>query len=259
MSNVDQRRVAILTQEGAHDEALSLLEQAFRQIELTDAAEQTEIFMTMFQWRLLADDYAPARAALRNLRDTQVERLLGGDIYVGLASQHDVEEFRLRRRFSLIVEMNETLRDHQSTCDVFATLDRDHPALARRYARTALPALVEVGNFQLADQYGRDPLQHLSAVNEAALTLTLHPSTRQAPRLAADLTNLVQDVRIGMAVFRGLGHDDQADVLREALLSGLHSDDLRTVAQRELAEPGTITRELVAHQMAQEALSPFSR
>ena len=253
MSDVDHRRVAILTQEGAHAEALALLEQAFRQIELIVASEQTQIFMTMFQWKLLAEVYAPARAALRDLRDQQVLRLLSGDIYVGLRGDQNVEEFPLTRRFSLIVEMNETLLDNASTCDVFSTLDRDQPALAQRYAWAALPALVKVGKFQLADKYSRDPLQQLEVVNEAALTLPLHPPSRQAPRLASELTNLVRDVYIGMAVFRGLGNNDKADALQEAMLAGLHSDDLKALAQRELAEPGTITRELVQYQMAQEA------
>jgi hypothetical protein len=160
--------------------------------------------------------------------------------------------FQRASRFSLICQMNEIIDDARSTCELFARLDVSAPALARRHAAQALPAIVEAGDFALADRYRSAPLAHLDAVNATARDLPLFPAPGAAPRLAAELSNLLGDVRIGMAVLRGQGHAAQADAVRHTLLAGLASDVLRAMAQRELDDPGSITRELVAHQMAQE-------
>lgn len=248
MDAVDQRHVALLIQDGAHGEALALLERAFEHVELHVATIRNDLFMTMLQWKMLAEDYPPARAALRHLRDKQVERLSAGEQYVGLPGGQSDDDFGLPRRFSILVDINETLGEPQSTCEVFSMLLRDHPSLARRNASAALPALVEAGQFALADQYRGEPLEMLAVVNQNARTLALMPP-HGAPRLAAELMNLVGDVRIGCAVLTGLGKGDEADALREALLSGLASDELRTLAQRELADRGTISREVAKLQM----------
>jgi len=252
VSDIDHRRVAKLTEEGVWPEALSMLEQSFKNAELAVAPTQSDIFMTMFQLQQLAEQYEPARDFLRSIRHTQTERLLAGDIYFGFDSEPAVEEFCRIRRFSLIVRINEMLEDHASTCEVFSKLDSDQPELARRNAWTALPALVAEGHFELADRYRGDPLKSLEGVNNVALALPLYPHPRGAPRLAAELSNLVRDVRIGMAVLRGLGNDEQADALHEALATGLDSDELRALAQREIAVPGTIISELADHRIALE-------
>lgn len=252
MSDVDHRLIAQLMQEGAPHEALSLLEQSFKTAELAVAPTRSDIFMTMFQLQLLAEQHEPARIFLRNVRDTQVERLLAGDIYFGLDIDPPAEEFSRIRRFSLIVDINDTLGDQLSTCEVFSKLDLHRPELARRNAWSALPALVAEGRFALADRYREDPLKSLAMVNEIARALPLYPPLNAAPRLAAELTNLARDVRIGMAVLRGLGAEHQADTLREALAAGLDSDELKELAQRELDAPGTITRVISDHRMALE-------
>ena len=253
MSDIDHSRVIKLMQEGASQEALSVLEQLLKNAEGAVAPTQPDIFMTMFQLQLLAEQYEPARVFLRNTRDTQAERLLAGDIHFGLDGDPAVKEYRRIRRFSLIVEINQILKDDASTCEVFLQLDSGHTELARQYAWAALPALVAEGHFELADRYRDDSLKLLDVVNDTALALPLYPPPRQAPRLAAELSNLVRDVRIGMAVLRGTGDNGKADVLGAALVAGLDSDELKVLAQRELDAPGTITRELGDRQVAQEA------
>ena len=250
--SVDHSHVAKLMQEGASEVALALLEQALRTEELAVEPDRPDLFMTMFLWTQLAEQYPPARVALQGVRDTQAERLLAGDVYFGPDGADAGEPFRLITRFSLIVDINDKLGDLKSTCEVFLKLHVDQPALARRYAMSALPALVEAGQFALADQYRDDPLRWLEAVNDVARTFTLHPQPGVAPRLAAQLSNLVGEVHVGAAVLRGLGRDNEAGALVAALLSGLDSDELKTAARRELDRPGTIIDELVDHQMAQE-------
>lgn len=187
-------------------------------------------------------------------RDEQARRLLDGDLTCGrkTSQESDAKSYQRVSRFSLIVGMNEKLADARATHALFVELEARQPELAQRYAWQALPAIVDSGDFALADRYRGDPLALLDQVNEHALTMPLIPPPGTAPRLSADLSNLVKDARLGAAVLHGLGREAEAIALRKTLLAGLTSDALRVMAQRELDDPGTIIRELVACQMAQE-------
>lgn len=250
-------RAADLRSEGRHADALRLLQQALAETEQEPAPGRSSIFMTMFQWEMLADEHAPALAALREVRDDQILRVLAGDLYVGRTAPDapDAGIFHRITRFSLIVDMNGTLRQPQSTHDLFARLDVAQPKLARQYAWLALPDVVAAGNFALANRYRGEPLAQLGAVNDSGRLRPLFPAPGTAPRLASELTTLVRDVRIGVAVLRGLGDEAGAQALGAALLAGLACEEMRMLARRELIEPGAITREIVERQMAQEELA----
>lgn len=241
--------------EGRYGDLLAYLEHWYAEAEDSPAPERTDYFMVMFQWSLLIEDHPPARQALAQLRDEQVRRLLDGKLYTGTAepSGDGRAMFRRVRRYSMIVEMNEMLADPASTHALFLQLDAGQPELARRYAWQALPAIVEVGDFRLADRYRGDPLAQLETVKEAARNFPLFPPPGQAPRLAAELTNLTREAGIAIAVLRGLGREAEAEAVRTALLGALENEEVRALAERELEEPGAITRLVVAHQMAQEA------
>lgn len=255
-----QTRLIALREAGQHAVSLLLLQQLFAEAEQSLAPGQPSYFMTMLEWRFLAEQYAPARAALRMERDGQICRLLAGEPYCG--RQHGDEQqteqsepqFGRVSRFSLIVDMNETLGDSHSTYALFARLDASDSdsELARQYAWQALPSIIEAGDFALAQRHQRAPLAHLDIVNALATTHTVFPARGKAPRLAAELMNLVKDVRIAIAVLRGQGHGSEADALRADLLGGLAQEELRTLAQRELDAEGSITRLLVERQMVQE-------
>lgn len=260
MPAIDTRltHLIALREAGQHAESLLLLQQLFAEAEQSIALGQLSYFMTMLEWCFLAEQYAPARAALRMERDGQICRLLAGEPYSG--RQHGGEQqteqsepqFGRVSRFSLIVDMNETLGDSHSTYALFARLDASDSELARQYAWQALPSIIEAGDFALAQRHQRAPLAHLDIVNALATTHTVFPAPGKAPRLAAELMNLVKDVRIAIAVLRGQGHGSEADALRAALLGGLAQEELRTLAQRELDAEGSITRLLVERQRVQE-------
>jgi hypothetical protein len=256
MGEVDLRlqQAGAMYEAGQYAEALSLLQQLFAEAELAFEPTSSSYFMTVFQWRLLTERYPPASAALEVVRNDQVQRLLTGDLFFGRGESHgrEAEMFRRVLRISLIIEMNDVLADPRSTYELFVQLDANQPELAREYAWRALPAVVEVGDYMLADRYRDDPLRFLGNVNEAARTLPLFPKAGMAPRLAAELTNFVRDVRISVLTLRGLGRDAESIALRHALLVGLESDAMRTLAQRELDEPGALHREVVDRQMAEE-------
>ncbi|KKO61353.1 hypothetical protein VM94_05125 [Janthinobacterium sp. KBS0711] len=242
MPDIDSRstRLIALRNEGRHAEALPLLQELFAEAGQTLNPARSSYFMIMLEWKFLAEAYAPAYAALQAERDAQIQLLLSGNTFGG------------RSRFSLIAKMNDTLGDARSTADLFARLDTCAPELARQYAWQALPAVVESGNFALAERYHGAPLEHLDMVNELAASLPLFPAPRTPPRLAAELMNLVKDVRIAAAILRGQGQAAEADALCAALLAGLANDAMRALAQRELDAPGSITADIVNRQMAQE-------
>lgn len=254
MTTLDPRYLTMseLRAAGRHDEALALLRHIFDEVEAEAAPGRSSYFMPMFQLQLQLEAHAPTRAVLAALRDEQAARLLAGDLFCGTDAPPVRNTFLRVDRFLLVLEMNELLDDARATYALFRRLEAQSPELAQHYAWQVLSAMVEVGDFALADRYRRDPLELLASVNAAAQDLPLFPPPRQAPRLAADLGNLAKDVRIGIAVLRGLGDTAAADALRAALLAGLASTELRDFVQRELEEPGAITREVVARQMAQE-------
>lgn len=243
----------ILRQAGRYEEALALLRQLFAGAARAGAPARPGLFLVMLEWAFLATEYPPARTALEEARDEQIGRLLAGDMTVGPdGDTHPA--FLHGSRFALVAEMNRILGDTRSTYEVFVRLDAMRPDLARRHAFLALPAVVVACDFALADRYRGDPLAHLAALNVTAATFPLFPPADQAPRLAAELTLLVNDVRVASAVLRGRGHATDALALRARLLAGLPSGPVRSFAQRELDEEGTIMREIVAHQMAQDPL-----
>jgi RimJ/RimL family protein N-acetyltransferase len=236
-------------EEGRYEDALRHVLAAFARVDSTDRERHIGDFIPMLEWRFLAEEYAPARAALLEARDAQVVRLLAGELTYGLARN---EWLGPPSRFSLIADMNETLRDARSTSEVFARLDALNPGQARRDAFVALPAVVESGDFTLAERYMPDPMASLPHLNETAQSWPLFPPMGKAPRLAADLSNFARELRLRAAILRGLGRGAEADTLLAAALAGLANDELRAWARRDMRTPGIIHRTMGEQRMEQE-------
>jgi hypothetical protein len=237
MTGRDERvqRAVALREEGRYAEALAALHEA---LDAADTPARIPVFIVMLEWQFLAEAYPPAREALRAARDAQAARLLAGDVAIGG-----------RPRFALVEDMNRILDDVRSTYELFARLDAERPDVASRHARAALPAVVAAGDLALADRYRGEPLDLLDTVNASATVFPLVPPAGEAPRLAAELSLLVGDVRIAMDVLRARGRDADAAQLRERLLDGLVSEPLRALARRELDGEGTIMHEVAAQRM----------
>jgi RimJ/RimL family protein N-acetyltransferase len=236
-------------EEGRFDDALRHVLAAFARVLSEDRERHIGGFMVMLEWRFLAEEYAPARAALLDARDAQVHRLLSGELTYGLAHNKWLGP---PTRFSLIAEMNETLRDPQSTSALFARLDADMPDQARRAAFTALPAVVEAGDFALAERYMPDPMRDLPGLNATAESWPLFPPAGTAPRLAAELSNFSMEVRLCAAILRGLRRGSEADALVSAALAGLANEDMRDLMRRDMRYPGLIHRCMSDHRMEQD-------
>lgn len=239
-------------EEGRFDDALRHVLAAFARMQSVDRERHIDGFMVMLEWRFLAEEYAPARTAMADARDAQVHRLLSGEMTYGLARNKWLGP---PSRFSLIAEMNEILRDPQSTSAVFARLDADMPEQARRAAYTALPALVEAGDFALGERYMPDPLADLPRLKATADSWPLFPPAGTAPRMAGELSNFSEAVRLCAAILRGLGRGPEADVLADAALAGLANDELRDWMRRDMRHPGLIHRAMADHQMERDRVA----
>jgi hypothetical protein len=234
-------------EEGRYDDALRHVQAAFARALAEKSDPRVSMFMPMLEWQFLLECHPPARAALVQARDAQVQHLLAGEFSYGVA----YSAYSPRRsRFCLIVEMNELLGDAPSTHAVFLQLEAMQPERARREAFIALPAIVEAGDYALGERYMADPMGFLAHLNEEARIYTMFPPGREAPRLAANLSNFAKDLRLRAAIVRGLGREDEAQALLDAALAGLANDELRDWTRRDLAEPGTIIRAMSEHRMA---------
>ena len=256
MTAIDPQVQAALAahEAGRYDETLALLQQLFERAQMEHEAAGSPYFMATFGMQLLLPVYPPAHAVVQAWRDEQVRLLQAGDLYFGPPLSDDLP--MRKERFSVIVQLNELLADPQSTCALYAGFDRSDPALARKYAYRALPAVVEVGDWALADRYRGDPLHMLAECNALRHSFPLFPPARVAPRLAATMMSLLREVHIGMAVLRGLGDAAAALALRAALLEGLEDAPMRQLAEEDLAAPGAIGRALSAHQMTLDDRAP---
>ncbi|MGO4475166.1 hypothetical protein AB4Z32_02830 [Massilia sp. 2TAF26] len=245
--NPDVVRAIAARHEGRPEDALAILIGLFARVCKDEAFAGKNMFIVVFEWEMLAGEHGPARDALARARDAQARQLLDGD-----------NIFRSGRgypgtRFQLIAGINDTLKDPQSTVELFAHMEDTMPEDARHAAWTALPAMVAAGDFERAERYLPDPLARTGELNAMAASLPLFPPLGAAPRLAAELANAMKDVWLCASTFEGLGRGTEADELRGAALAGIESEEMRALAARELADPGTIFREIGEHQEAQEA------
>lgn len=244
--------ISKLREQKRFDEALSLLEELFAEFERESEPSRSRHVILMMEFQALALAYAPAHRALSGIRAEQAARVLAGDLYRG-AGDGKEDSFPPFTRFSLVADIGRLLGETRPTYELFVRLDAAQPTLAQHYAGLALPAIVEAGDFGLADRYRGDPLGMLDEVNHNARSMPLFPRSGEAPRVAAELMNLINDVQLAMAVLCGQGKEAQGAALRGALLGGLESADVRALAQRELEDPGTINRELTALAMARQS------
>lgn len=245
MALVQARRVA--RDAGREDELLELLLSSFDHLSSGAPRFSTEFFGTMFEWRMLTETYAPAVAAMRHARDAQQRLLLDGDTAFGLTNE-SAERFILPApsRFSVIVRFNDMLDDHQATADLFARMLHRQAGIDPFDAQLALPSLVAAGEFAMAGRWLADTTRRLAEINKLAQELPLVAPQGAAPRLAAELMGYVSDVSLTLAVWNGLGRTAEAQALRIAAFDGLLGDELRALAERELASPGAISQQIDA-------------
>ncbi len=244
----DTDRAIAAYQAGDYDEAVRLLVPASQPVVDADGVRQPPEFIVMFVWKLLAAAHPPALTALAAVRDELVAYALAGGMFPPrFEGDHE------RSPFPEIARLNEDLADPAASHALFLTMLQRTPHIADQYALTALPAIVAVRDFALAERFLPDPMAWLAELNATARSAPLLPAPGEAPRLAADLSNYARQVGLRMAILAGLDRQAEAAACRVAALAGIESPDLRAAAGREIAEPGWISRSVGEHKARIEA------
>jgi hypothetical protein len=213
------------------------------------AAHTEDAFLDRFSlrsaWREVIETYPPARSALEHMRDAQVQGLLAGDALdlTGWSPRRDAG-------FDTFARMNEMLGELRATRDLFVRLLDEQPHVVARSGGAALPALVDAGDFALAERYLGNPRRWLDIVNETVRHFPLWPVSGEAPRLATELHLMMQELHMRSRIWKGLGREQEARDEADAVIGELATDELRALARAECVAPGYIMQTLVQQQVA---------
>lgn len=201
MTSLERLQAAFLmTREGRHQEALDELIW-FHEHALAEEPSLYGVGLTygLFYWIELAQVYPPARAALEAQRDRHAAALLdakGGP-----------------QAFGNLAAINDRLGDTARTYRVFRDLLARDPDTARACSSRAMDAIIDAGDFALAERYLPDPEQLVRAasagLNWDVANRRVRPFTA-APRIKAHIHNYAVDVKRILAVLEGCGRHDDA-------------------------------------------------
>jgi len=192
-------------------------------------AEQPSLYgvrlsFALSHWKELAEVYPPALVALRDVRDSKVQRMVGGELDRELF--HDVEA------------INQYLGASSETAQLFESLDRQHPEFAQACGNLALEALVEAGKFHLAAKYVLDPIGRVAKLaerlNHDIARIPERPRSK-APRYRAYTWNYAFDLRTIIAILSGADRKGEADECRARAFSILKPWYVRKAVERALA------------------------
>ena len=211
--------------EGRHEEALrEYIWFHDHALEHEPALYGVRTSFALAYWVELAQVYPEAKTALEEIRDRKVGMLLSG--------QGD------RRTFYDVASINYYLVDEPRTAEVFATLDKTHPALANQCSDAALPALVGSKLFALARQYVPEPFtdmyEQCTRFNECVDDLASEPLSK-APRLEAYVYNYAESIRLLVEILRGTGESGAAEALLSAAVERVKSPRVREAVRDALS------------------------
>ena len=168
------------------------------------------------EWARLGTLYPPALAALEQTRDDKAAGLLDGSL--------DSAAFRD------VAAINEYLRATWSTYALYRQLTTAQPALASACASSALPAIVEAGDYPLAAQCMPDPdeavLWGSARLNRDVASIKRRPYTR-APERWVFLCIYLEDVQLLLTVLAGTGRHAAAAKLKARAIALIRDPSLR--------------------------------
>jgi hypothetical protein len=177
----------------------------------------------LWYWTELAAKYPKAGHELDKIRLSKTKRLLKGELDRVLF--HDVEA------------INERLKRHTDTYELFAKLEAKNPEFAARCASVALPAIVKSGDFAMARRYTPSPLESLrkygKALNQDVAELTRQPPTK-APRLKAYVAIYAERVRLLLRILRGTRERKVMQEVRAQALKLVESSTVRRAVRKAL-------------------------
>lgn len=173
-------------------------------------------------WGELAKRHAPAREALVRERDGLAAALL---------AHPD------RRLFGHVASLNDRLHDAAHTHALFRQVLEQAPAEAGAFAGFAMPALIAVGDFALAERFLPDPGQLVheesAFLNREVASRRNRPFTR-GPRIPASIHAYAGAVRKILAVLEGRGRRDDARRVRAMAIDAIAATTIRREVERSL-------------------------
>jgi hypothetical protein len=175
-------------------------------------------------WMELAKAYPKARRELERIRAGKIAALRNGK--GGRDLFHDV------------TAINRQLTRPRDTYRLFRKLQATRPRLASRCATIALPAIVLSRDFELARHYLPWPARRVARLAERLngdIAGLKHRNSR-APARQAYIHNYCEDVRMLIAVLRGVGERSLAAEIRTSALDLVHSRSVRQAVRAALTK-----------------------
>lgn len=207
-----------------HDEALALIvalhEKAQAQGGPGDPPAQDRVLSL---WGDLAQRHGPAHAALAQVRDR-----LAADLLAGACD---------RTLFRRVASVDAKLGEAAHTRTLFLqVLERD-TALASTYAHAAIPALIAVGDFALAERFLPEPekvVRNESTHLNREFTSRRGRAYTAAPRIPASIHNYAAEIRKIVTVLEGRGRGADARRILAMAIDAIPATTLRRAVRTAL-------------------------
>lgn len=206
-----------------HDEALAIAQRLYREAQAHGSpVGNPALTYAVGLWGELAERHAPSREALARERDGLAGALL---------AHPD------RRLFSHVAFLDERLHDAAHTHALFRQVLEQAPAEASAFAGIAMPALIAVGDFALAERFLPDPEQLVreesAYLNREVASRRSRPFTR-GPRIPASIHAYAGAVRRILAVLEGRGRRADARRVRAMAIDAIAATTIRREVERSL-------------------------
>jgi hypothetical protein len=174
-------------------------------------------------WMELGEVYSPALKALQAFKGQGEAALIRGK--GDRAIFHDV------------ASINQELGRMNDTYELFLTMKKEHPELARRCADLAIKAIVEAKDFKLASEHLPHPENYLlwlsDRLNDDLERKGVARSTA-TKRREAYVRNYCHDVRTALRILRGLQNLDAAEAALEWAIALVRPKEARAMVCAQL-------------------------
>lgn len=179
-------------------------------------------------WGKLAERHAPARAALVRERDRLAALLLDGPAD--------------RALFRQIASVDDSLGDAAHLRRLFLqVLERD-AAQASAYAHAAMPALIEAGDFALAERFLPDPERVVRSESEhlnREFASRRRRAYTAAPRIPASIHNYAAEIGKIVTVLEGRGRGADARRILAMAIDAIPATTIRRAVRTALLPGAT--------------------
>lgn len=205
-----------LAAEGKFEEALQKHIWIHNHILETDRAYTgVRLSFALDAWVELGKKYPKAIAALTEIRDQKIDRLL--------KSEH---EWSL---FQDVAAINQYLKQTDSTVELFKKLDKSSPQFAAQVYPIAEEAIVKVGDYRLARKYVTNPMARLKGAQsrlESGLDRVKSRSPGNPARQAYERIFTDEVVRL-ITILKNNADTDAAKKVQEEALKSLDNAQIR--------------------------------